>query len=65
MKKTFIIAMMAILAIGAQAQEKKTENKANRYSPLSRRILLHLSRTRTVRVRAGTILLFRTLRQKF
>ena len=27
MKKTFIIAIMAILAIGAQAQEKKTENK--------------------------------------
>ena len=56
MKKIMMMALVAMVALGANAQEKKAE-KVNPNKPVFTVVKENkISRTRTVRVRAGTTL---------
>ena len=63
MKKLFTLALLALLATGANAQDKKDD--ANKNKPVFTVVKSNpISRTRTVAVPAGTSLVCHTLRAK-
>ena len=66
MRKTLVAALLALVAININAADQNENVKSNKpVFTVVKQIPITVSRTRIVLVRAGTILLLATLKQRF